>query len=82
MYSVTLPKRSLVAKCHTASQNTRSPDFTDVHDKSTVFSALIFTKRIAAQQYYVRTSFTEFQQNCAKKGESADENSFMPLSKV
>jgi len=52
-----------------------------VHDKSTVFSAPIFTKRVAAQQHYVQTSFTEFQQNRAKKVENADENSFTPLRK-
>jgi hypothetical protein len=80
--SVTLPKRSLVFKCHTASQNTRSLNFTYVHNKSTVFSAPVFTKRVTAQQHSVQTSYTEFQQNRAKKVERADENSFTPLSKV
>ena len=79
---MTLPKRSLVSKCHTTSQKTRSPHFTYVHNRSTVFSAPMFTKRVTAQQHYVQTSYDEFQQNHAKKVESWDENSFTPLSKI
>jgi len=53
-----------------------------VYNKSTVFSSPVFTKRVAAQQHYVQTSYTEFQQNRAKKVESADKNSFTSLNKV
>lgn len=57
-------------------------NFTYMRNKSTIFSTPIFTKRVTAQQHYVQNSFTEFQQNRAKKVESADENSFTPLSKA
>ena len=78
----TLPRHSLLSKCHTASQYTNKCNFIYNCKKSTVVPAPSCTELTNAQWHYMTISHTLFHPNQSRNTKIMGTNSFIFVSKV